>query len=626
MLSFTPTYSTANNLYWQAGSSTWNTTAANFNTTNTSPGTTAWNNDGQHAAVFAATANSTVTVGSGIMASGIEFDVSGYTLTGGTLTLSAAGAYVQVTNATDTATVNNVLAGANGMIKSGAGTLVLGGANTYTGGTTINGGTLQISSDQNLGDPSGAVTLTGGTLNTTGSITSGRAFGGSGGGIQVASGQTLTLNGVVNIGALTLPGAGTVILANNTFSLGAASNAINGLLTFNTAGATLTNADSSGTVNGQGETTIGGIAASQTSGTVTLAASANVNGTVAATVSSSTATLSITGNLSGSAAIAKAGPGTLALYGDDSGLTGTGTAPASFRQGTAGTTPTSGGTISIGSGNINPNYALGTGIFDANGGKLGNDTGAPVSLPISISLGAQDATTTPGGLVFSGSGANPSITVTGPISLYKGGSVTYEHAITVNVPTTFTGLLTASANTTTSLGLTIEGSSTLTLMGSAPNTLFEPIIIATSGTGSGVIAASPGTFAANASVTLNSGAKLTIGTGQMFSSTEVLEFMAASGAFGNITLNNATGTSAAEVVGGLYLSAANGSLKAGYQPAGYYGGTGSGATYIDPALFSGTGEIYNEGTTMVPEPSSWAEALGGFALLVLARITRRRRA
>ena len=55
------------------------------------------------------------------------------------------------------------------------GLLILTAANTYTGGTAINAGTLQISSDANLGAAAGGLSLNGGTLHTTADITTSRA-------------------------------------------------------------------------------------------------------------------------------------------------------------------------------------------------------------------------------------------------------------------------------------------------------------------------------------------------------------------------------------------------------------------------------------------------------------------
>src|SRR6266542_4319851 len=50
------------------------------------------------------------------------------------------------------------------LVKTGAGTQALGANNSYIGGTSINGGTLQVDADCSLGDQRTAVTINGGTL------------------------------------------------------------------------------------------------------------------------------------------------------------------------------------------------------------------------------------------------------------------------------------------------------------------------------------------------------------------------------------------------------------------------------------------------------------------------------
>src|SRR5207249_9019936 len=63
--------------------------------------------------------------------------------------------------------------GAGSLAKIGAGALVLSGANSYTGTIAVNAGTLQISSDANLGNTATNAGLTinnGATLATTGSF------------------------------------------------------------------------------------------------------------------------------------------------------------------------------------------------------------------------------------------------------------------------------------------------------------------------------------------------------------------------------------------------------------------------------------------------------------------------
>ncbi len=624
MLSFTPTYSTANNLNWQAGSSTWTATGGtSWNAANSGTGNSAWNNDGTHSAVFAETTGSTVLVDAGINAAGIEFDTNGYVLNaaaaGNTLALSGSGPIIQVTNAADTATVNVALGGSTGFIKTGAGTLVLGGTNSYGGTTSVNAGTLSISSDANLGN-GGAVALNGGTLQTTGSLTLARAISGSGG-LAVAAGSTLTVSGAVDMGTLTLPGGGTVRLTNPDFNVSGTANGGFTGLNFPTAGANLQTQNAiTGNTLGVVNLGTGGIVAAQNSGAVGVAANFQVAGTVPISVANAAATLNVSGAVSGAAVFAKTGAGTLVVNSDNQLLTGTGATPASFRQGTVGTTPVSGGVIAISASNPNPGAALGTAEFQANGGTLRNDTGAAITLTITdVSLGAPSTAAAPGGLIFAGSGG---FTVTGPISLFKGTTNAYQHAITVNTPTTFSGVLTASANTTTSTGLTIFGSSTLTLNGTAPNTMKEPVTIATGGTGAGVLAATEGAFAATTAITLNAGASLTINTGAQSGTVNtindgaLLAFNTLAGAFGKLSLNIGSGQ---EIVGGLYLSANDGTLLGGYLPAGTYGSRQSTAQFQDDTLFSGSGMLVN--LNVVPEPSAWA-ALGCGGLLGLAVLRR----
>ena len=122
--------------------------------------------------------------------------------------------------------------GPGSLTKTGDGTLVLGGANTYAGGTFINGGTISISSSGNLGtQPSCYIpdhlVLNGGTLEATTNLTLGGirgimlgAVGGSGGGtFQVDSGVALQLDSRIadnwnGSGSLTKTGPGTLILTS----------------------------------------------------------------------------------------------------------------------------------------------------------------------------------------------------------------------------------------------------------------------------------------------------------------------------------------------------------------------------------------------------------------------------
>ena len=152
---------------WNNSSSNWNT-AANGSGTQQSFTTTSY-------AAFGGTAG-TVTISSPVTSNGVEFDTSGYVVTGGNLTLGSYGPgdttnnrnTISVANAGDTATINAPIQGSSGLQKTGLGTLILGSTdianNNFTGGVKVSSGTLQISSDANLGDSGNFVKLSGGTL------------------------------------------------------------------------------------------------------------------------------------------------------------------------------------------------------------------------------------------------------------------------------------------------------------------------------------------------------------------------------------------------------------------------------------------------------------------------------
>jgi autotransporter-associated beta strand protein len=124
-----------------------------------------------------------------------------------------------VFDATGTVTVANPISGSGTLTQAGNGTLVLTGSNSYSGGTIIRAGTLQIDNDNELGASTGGLTLSGGTLQTVKEIASNRTLTvTANSGLNIAPGTTLTLGGTLgggsnltksNTGSLTLAGSGT---------------------------------------------------------------------------------------------------------------------------------------------------------------------------------------------------------------------------------------------------------------------------------------------------------------------------------------------------------------------------------------------------------------------------------
>jgi len=77
---------------------------------------------------------------------------------------SATAAFRQFTIYSAT-TFSTVISGAFGIVKNGPGTLILTATNTYTGGTIVNSGTLQIGNGTNItASVAGTITLSGGNL------------------------------------------------------------------------------------------------------------------------------------------------------------------------------------------------------------------------------------------------------------------------------------------------------------------------------------------------------------------------------------------------------------------------------------------------------------------------------
>ncbi|MEI8372366.1 MAG: autotransporter-associated beta strand repeat-containing protein [Planctomycetota bacterium] len=163
------------------------------------------------------------------LAGGGTLDASGsngatFSLTGGTAV--QAGGNALVLTGSGSGVVGGVVAGTGSILKSGAGTWTLAGANTVSGGVTLAAGQLNVNNTSALG--TGPLTISGGTLDNS-----------SGGAIALVGNNTQSWNGSfafkgsydldLGTGAVNLTSAPTVTVQNGNLTVGGAISGAHGL-------------------------------------------------------------------------------------------------------------------------------------------------------------------------------------------------------------------------------------------------------------------------------------------------------------------------------------------------------------------------------------------------------------
>ena len=321
------------------------------------------------------------------------------------------------------------------LVKSGGGTLILSGANIYTGETTINGGTLALSSTGTLGNTLSLLTINGGTLDLQNALTVGSlSMTGSSPSITNTTGSSsLTVSGTGTLsGSITTSGiqtyTGAVTLGSNT-TLNAGSGNINFGSTVNggysLSTTTTGNTSFAGALGGTNLLT--GVTVS----TAQLSAGALALGSSGGLSITNSGTGTVSGVISGTGVtLAKAGTGMLTLSGANTYTGGTTVS--------AGTL-TLGNTTALGSGTLTDNSAVnvasGVTAITAQGlagsGTFSLSNLATTQLAVSLTVGANDSPTVYSG-IMSGLG---SLTKTGTGTLTLSGTNTYSGSTTISAGT-----------------------------------------------------------------------------------------------------------------------------------------------------------------------------------------------
>jgi autotransporter-associated beta strand protein len=458
-----------NNGVISGGSGTWNGT--NTNWTNAS-GTvnSAW---GGGTAVFG-TVGGTVTVGSPINVQGLIFGVTGYTLTGAAKApLNLVGGpgsapLISVTHASDTATIGAVISGIAGLGANGAGTLILtNAANTYTGGTFITAGTVQIGTSAVPGSlGSGVVAVTGGGLldvvNIHNNVLSNAVSNGVGGDgtLEINSKLNNTISGQLTDGGadqlfLLQNGTGTTILTNPNNSYSGGTVVAKGTLQIGTSGKSgVAGSLGSAPVNLGAATTLsfvnvsGGIVTNNITNSSSGIALINVNSTQ---------------SLTASGVLSDGTPGILALT-----QSGTGTTILNGANNYSGATKVTAGTLQVGDGTTMGTTLGSTTVTVSGSGGLaldladsGNFNNAVVLSSATSSFKSITGNTQMIGGVISGTGTFNQ-NGTGITVLDSGVTETYTGATNVNAGILeVDGTLAAGSTVHVASGATLRGTGTI---------------------------------------------------------------------------------------------------------------------------------------------------------------------
>jgi fibronectin-binding autotransporter adhesin len=433
---------------------------------------------------------------------------------GSGITLGASNNYWRVDSASDSLTVSNAIGGTGSrFVKSGKGTLILSGSNTYSSNLIVNDGVVNIQNANALGTTAGSTSV-GGALQIQGGITvTGETLGISGmgmnndGALRNISGDN-TWAGLINAGStrinsdsgtlaitggiglsgagVTFGGAGNISVSGNinnngprvvkdgsgTLTLSGTNTWVSGFTIQEGAVsiATINNRNASGPLGVTDNLSMGGTATAGTlsytgaNGSSTMPFTLNAGGGNFEVTNAATA-LTLSGQITGTGGLTKSGSGTLILtnsfnpYGGSTTING-GTLQvsgniASNRIGSSPQLILNGGTLytvatsSLGSG---------SGVtLSAGGGTFQTDSGQPLTIAGVVSGSGSLTKTGTGNLTLSGSNTFNGTTTVSAGTLALGNNLALQNSA---LDTAGAGVVTTTGFTTPTLG-GLKGSTNL---------------------------------------------------------------------------------------------------------------------------------------------------------------------
>ncbi|HSV16154.1 MAG TPA: autotransporter-associated beta strand repeat-containing protein, partial [Tepidisphaeraceae bacterium] len=377
--------------------------------------------------------------------------------------LPAAGLNINLSLNSQTLALTGNISGSGGINNIGsAGTLLLGGTNTFTGGVSASAGVIQISSDANLGavpiSPTTNMTFSGAELLATASLTTNAnrnitlsnspgptsaTLDGQGSGITLTIGGNISGSGPLTKG----PSGNTVVLlGNNTYA---------------------------------GTTTIGGgILQVGNGGTFGSLPAGNIADNATLVINRSDA-VSMSNNISGTGALTKSGAGTLTLNavntytGATTLIGGTLAVPAAASLASASITVAGGTTF-----NVDGSLASTAAVFDGGTTNFAGNTSSATTLTrslssLSVSTGALAKVNLSSSAIVPEIFSPTTLTITGTGKLDLGNNELKTAALLSDIRTLVNngGIFTTHTSTTTGLGYASQGGGIIevryTLLGDA---------------------------------------------------------------------------------------------------------------------------------------------------------------